>query len=539
MGYVPLVLVVEDNDINRELIREILEDEGYRIKEAENGKEGVEKAGLEIPDLILMDIEMPVMNGLEATRLLKERPETSRVPVIVLTGLNETEDRIKAFDCGAMDYLTKPFNTLELLARVKSYIRFSLLNRKYVLSTLSQDTGLPNRAAFREKLPDLDSPRLMLIKIDNIEAISRFYGESTGTDIEKNFSQVLLQNQPDKLPETTTLFHLGKGLFGFLADDPENLVDKDLAKAQAAQMVNRLDKHHQLTGDAYYDFDVTVVVGFNKENMLEKSELALDEALRNKSEILLVDDIIQDVHHTIGENIFWLKKIREAVQDKRLIPFFQPIFNSKTDKIEKYEALLRMVDKEGNIVPPGKFLFIAKNSKYYPDITRLMTLQAMDQFKSRIDEFTLNLSALDIENRNIREFLVEALKKNPETAARMTLEIVEQEGVKYIDILKEFVQLVKQYGVKIAVDDFGSGYSNFRMLLDMDVDYLKVDGSLIRNIHEDTASRNVVETIKAFADKTSIGIIAEFVANEEIYNCLEEIGIYYHQGYYIGKPEKL
>lgn len=539
MGYVPLVLVVEDNDINRELIREILEDEGYRINEAENGREGVAKAEAEIPDLILMDIEMPEMTGLEATRLLKEKPATSRVPVIVLTGLNETEDRIKAFNCGAMDYLTKPFNTLELLARVKSYIRFSLLNRKYVLSTVSQDTGLPNRAAFREKLPDLVAPKLMLIKIDNIESVSRFYGESTGTEIEKNFSQVLLKNQPDKLVETTTLFHLGKGLFGFLADDPENLVDKKAAIAESAKMVKQLEAHHELTGDAYYDFEVTVVVGFDKENMLEKSELALDEAMHSKSEILLVDDIIQELHHTIGENIYWLKKIREAVQDKRLIPHYQPIYNSKTDKIEKYEALLRMIDEDGNIIPPGKFLFIAKNSKYYPDITKLMTLQAIEQFKDRKDGFTLNLSALDIENEHIRTFLVENLKKNPDAASRLTLEIVEQEGVKYIDILKEFVRKVKQYGVKIAVDDFGSGYSNFRMLLDMDVDYLKIDGSLIRNIHEDTASRNVVETIKAFADKTSIGIIAEFVASEEIYKCLEEIGIHYHQGYYIGKPAKL
>jgi EAL domain-containing protein (putative c-di-GMP-specific phosphodiesterase class I) len=198
-----------------------------------------------------------------------------------------------------------------------------------------------------------------------------------------------------------------------------------------------------------------------------------------------------------------------------------------------------MIDEDGNIVPPGKFLLIAKNSKYYPDITRLMTEQSMEMFKNRPEEFTLNLSALDIENKNIRDFLLDSLEQSPDTASRLTLEIVEQEGVRFIDILKEFVRQVKLYGVKIAIDDFGSGYSNFRMLLDMDVDFLKIDGSLIRNIHTDASSRNVVETIKTFADKTKIGIIAEFVENEEIFQCLKKMGIHYLQGYYIGKPARL
>jgi c-di-GMP phosphodiesterase len=539
MGYVPLILVVEDNEMNRELIREILLDEGYRIKEAHNGKEGVDKALEETPDVILMDIEMPVMTGLEATSLLTKKSQTSRVPIIVLTGLNETEDRIKAFDCGAMDYLTKPFNAHELLARVNSYIRFSLLNKKYVLSTVSQETGLPNRAAFLEKLPDTNTPKLLLIKIDNIESISRFYGESTGTEIEKNFSRFLLAEQPQELKENGTLFHLGRGLFGILMDDPENSCDKNKGIGIASHLQERYAVQRSATKEAHYDIEFTIVLGFDRENMLEKTELALDEALRNQTALLVMDDMIQDVYQAIGENIFWLKKIKEAIQDDRLLPYYQPIFNSATGKKEKYEALVRMIDKNGEVVPPGKFLFIAKNSKYYPDITKVMVQKAMCQFRNRKEEFALNLSAMDIENKNMRDYIFSSLQKLPDTASRLTLEIVEQEGAKYIDILKDFVRQVKQYGVKIAIDDFGSGYSNFRMLLDMEADYLKIDGSLIRNIHEDAASRNVVETIKAFADKTNIGIVAEFVSNKEIYETLKNMGIQYFQGYYFGKPEPM
>jgi EAL domain-containing protein (putative c-di-GMP-specific phosphodiesterase class I) len=288
-----------------------------------------------------------------------------------------------------------------------------------------------------------------------------------------------------------------------------------------------------------YEMDLTVVICFDKEKMLEKGELALEEALRSKTAVMIADDIIEDVHRTIGDNLIWLKKIKESIQDERLMPFYQPIANSSNGKVEKYESLVRMIEKDGNIVPPGKFLFIAKKSKYYHDITKIMLKKTMEKFTGRSEGVSVNLSAMDIEDNAMRDFIVQSLELFPEAASRLTFEIVEQEGFKFFDILKEFIKQVKQYGVKIAIDDFGSGYSNFRTLIDMDVDFLKVDGSLIKNIHTDISSRNVVDTIKTFAEKTSMEIIAEFVENEEIFNCLKNMGIHYCQGYYIGKPELL
>ncbi|MCP5045634.1 MAG: EAL domain-containing protein [bacterium] len=539
MGHVPFVLVAEDDEINRELIKDILEEYGYRVTEAVNGKDAVEKALTEVPDLILMDVEMPVMNGLQAIKQLMEKPETNRVPIIVLTGLNETEDRIKAFDCGAMDFVSKPFNAHELLAHVRSYLRFSLLNKKYVLSTVNHDTQLPNRAAFQEKLPEIKQPTLFLIKIDNIEAISRFYGDATGTGIEKNFSDFLLISQPEGLKTNITLYHLGKGLFGFLTGDGERQIDKETARTIGHRIRTQFGSHQTVIKDVQYDLELTIVVCFDDKNMLEKSEMALDEAMRNKVGVMVAGDVIEDLYHTIGENIFWLKKIKEAVNEQRFVPFYQSILNIDSGKVEKFEALLRMIDVDESVVPPGKFLLIAKNSKYYHDITKFMALQTMEMFRNRSEGFSVNLSALDIENKSMRDFLIDALKEMPDSASRLIFEIVEQEGIKHIDILKDFIKEVKQHGVKIAIDDFGSGYSNFRMLMDMEVDFIKIDGSLIRNIHTDHTSRSVVETIKAFAEKSNIGIIAEFVENKEIFQCLKDIGIGYAQGYYIGKPERL
>lgn len=539
MEYKPLILVVEDNETNRDLLREILESEGYRVNEAENGQIGIINALKEIPDVILMDVEMPVMNGLDATQKLVDLPETARVPIIVLTGLNDSEERIKAFNCGAMDFVTKPFNTYELMARVKSYIRLSLLNKKYVSSTISLETGLPNRLAFREQLPEKIKSKLLLIKIDNFEMASRYYGDATGIGIEKDVAHFLQEAEPKEFKGHATLFHLGKGVFGFLLDDPDNRINGVNASMIIKGLIDRFNDYQSGIKETHHDIELTAVIGFNRENILEKCELALEEAIRCKTGMLIMDDIIKEVYHDIGENMFWLKKIREAVRHSRLIPYYQPIYNSTTNKIDKYESLVRLVDESGDVAEPSQFLAIAKNSRYYSDITRLMTQKSMTMFKERPEGFSLNLSALDIENPTQRDFLLETLRQNPDIASRMTLEIVEQEGVRYIEILKEFVKNVKWHGAKIAIDDFGAGYSNFKTLLDMNADYLKIDGSLILQVHKDPSCRNIVETIKAFADKTHIGVIAEFVENADIFTCLKNIGITLFQGYYIGKPQKL
>lgn len=539
MDYAPLILVVEDNQANRELLREIMEDCGYRVNEAVNGKDAVDKARQEIPDLILMDLEMPVMNGNEAIKILMRENETSRTPIIVLTGLNDMADRIKAFDSGAMDYVNKPFDTHELMAHVRSYLRFSLLNKKYVLSTISHETQLPNRAAFREKLEECVRPQLFLMKLDGLEAISRFYGEATRADIERSFSGFIQKQCLGEFANGAHLFHLDHGLFGLLADDPDNILSTE-KKRHFAESVQECYKNHQfIIRDVHHDLALIIVISSSREFMPEKTELAVDEAVYRKSGILIAEDIIDDVYRKIGENIFWIQQIRAALREDRFIPFFQPIMNNMNGKIEKYESLIRLKDDQGKIVPPGLFLPIAKNSRYYHDITRIVLLKSMDIFKSRPEQFSVNLSALDIEDPAMQKFLLQTLERMPETASRLTFEIVEQEGFHHIFTIREFIKQVKQYGVKIAMDDFGSGYSNFRTLIDMDIDYLKIDGSLIKNIHTDTASFRVVETIQSFAEKISLKIIAEFVENKEIFNCLKQMGIHYSQGYFIGKPDKL
>lgn len=154
-------------------------------------------------------------------------------------------------------------------------------------------------------------------------------------------------------------------------------------------------------------------------------------------------------------------------------------------------------------------------------------------------KISINLSSLDIEKFDTQEKLFELLEEYKEYNSRIIFEILEDEDAKDFTLIKRFIKKVKKMGVQIAIDDFGSGYSNFERLLAFEPDILKIDGSLIKNIVDDKYSKDLVETIVSFAKKQNIQTVAEFVENEEIFNILNSIGVDYSQGYYFGKPESI
>ena len=154
-------------------------------------------------------------------------------------------------------------------------------------------------------------------------------------------------------------------------------------------------------------------------------------------------------------------------------------------------------------------------------------------------DVSINLSAIDMENEAIREDIYRLLTTYGEQAKRVTFELLEDEDVKDFDVVKTFITKVKSYGVKIAMDDFGAGYSNYERLLDFQPDIIKIDGSLVKNIESSKFSVSIVSSIILFAREQGLSVVAEYVENENIFNILKELGVDYFQGYYFGKPALL
>ena len=228
--------------------------------------------------------------------------------------------------------------------------------------------------------------------------------------------------------------------------------------------------------------------------------------------------------------------IREALIDNRIICHYQPIMNLSTGKVSKYETLVRMIDKDNNIVPPVQFLNVSKKTKLYPHITAEVIHQACNIFKDRKESFSVNLSIDDIKDANTVQEIIKTIIKT-KTASRIIFEILESEGIENYDEVINFITQIKALGAEIAIDDFGTGYSNFEHVLRLNVDYIKIDGSLIKGMSENNKHKIIVETIIDFAKKVGSKTIAEFVSDEATFLIVKELGIDFSQGYYTGKPD--
>ncbi len=224
--------------------------------------------------------------------------------------------------------------------------------------------------------------------------------------------------------------------------------------------------------------------------------------METKQDFIIANNILQKEHSEAQRNLKVISSIKKAINDSRIILYFQPIINNKTLEVEKYESLVRLIDENGNVLAPCKFLDIAKRGKYYSQITFIVLDDAFVALKNTDKSITVNLSALDIEQKATRDKIFALLEKHKEHTSRIIFELLEDENIKDFDTFKNFISRVKEMGVRIAIDDFGAGYSNFERLLDYQPDILKIDGSLVRNIVNDRYSYSVVKTIVSFAKGT-------------------------------------
>ena len=242
-----------------------------------------------------------------------------------------------------------------------------------------------------------------------------------------------------------------------------------------------------------------------------------------------------------SEKIIQIKRtIRYALEHKNVIPFFQPICD-KDGAVIKYEALVRIVefdDGKVNVVPPSEFLDISIKSGLYIEIAKEMLQQSLTEFSKRDEKISLNFLPKDFFNAHIMDMLL-AFIKEFDSPQKIVIEITEQEGIEDFDRLVKVIEMLRHLGVLIAIDDFGSGYANYSHILIIKPDYLKIDGSLIKNILTDKDSRILVKNIINFCKDLGITTVAEYVENEALFKLLKEFGVDEYQGYYFGRPINL
>jgi len=280
------------------------------------------------------------------------------------------------------------------------------------------------------------------------------------------------------------------------------------------------------------NLDITIGCSKTDDRMIR---IYAEKALHN-AKLNYVHYMYYDAHlyknESVSENV--LDVLTYNIENNLVEPFFQPIMDNDTEEIVKYEALMRLFDKDGNILSPHTFIHKAKKSRLYTRLMEILINKAISYISTYKKHISINLDYTDILNPNIKKLIVSKVKKQ-KVGKYLTIEILESEKIANYNLVNEFISSMKKYDVKIAIDDFGTGFSNYEYILNLNVDYIKIDGSLIKKINEDIYL-NLIKSIVLFCKEQDIKIVAEFVSDLKILRYVKAIGIDYSQGYYIGKP---
>ncbi|WP_301366660.1 EAL domain-containing protein [Aliarcobacter butzleri] len=388
-------------------------------------------------------------------------------------------------------------------------------------------TNIGNRYKLIEDVSKSVNPCISILDIVSFSDVNDFFGYKTGDNVLKIVARKIEELLIDK--ENYKVYRDHSDTFCIVAqnEDRDKFIKNIDEISKTIGKVPIVIKSRELYVQLSYVFSFE-----SKENLLETANIIKRYSQANKN--IIIYDKALELEKDYEKNIFWTLKIKKALDEDKIVPYFQPIYNLKTNKIEKYEALIRLIDGN-NVISPYYFLDISKKSKQYLQLTKTMIQKTFDYFRDKDFEFSINLTFEDIKSEYISSFIIELLKEY-KIGHRVVFEIVESEEIDNFRKINEFFVTIREYGCKIAIDDFGSGYSNFEYLAKLNVDYIKIDGSLIKDILINKSSQNIVSMLVNFAKGQKVKTIAEFVSNKDILNKVRELGIDYVQGYYIKEP---
>ncbi len=396
---------------------------------------------------------------------------------------------------------------------------------------LDTNTQLPNRQKLlkdKKRLDQDSESTLIIINIDSFQNTNNFYGHDFGDAFLKVIGDWLTLNLP---PVDATLYKFEADIYAILIKVPfsEFNLKKYLKKISMKITKDRIVCHD-------VEVDTTLSIGAIQanKNLLKLAFIACKEAKNRRMPFVIYDKKShkdEEYLHNMQMNHI----LKDALAKNFVTPFFQPILNLQTNQIEKYETLMRIQKEDGSYYLPCEFLDVAKHSKIYSKLSMSLIQKAFETFQISSNGFSINLSYLDMTNLVTTTFILEKLEEF-NVGPWVIFEILESDGIENYDAVLSFIDKVKSYGAKIAIDDFGAGYSNFERITELRVDFIKIDGSLIKNIDKNEEMKIIAKTIVAFAKELGIKTVAEYVHSQAVLECVKEIGIDYGQGFYIGKP---
>lgn len=543
----PVILIADDDPSIRLVLRHVMEQCRYHVIEAGTGLEAMQSTINQIPDLILMDAVMPEMDGFSATEKIKSLSECKEIPVLMATSLDDDLSVARAFEVGASDYITKPFNWSVLKHRI-SRILFAAEAENKIRHLAYHDTltGLPNRMLFIDRINqaisraqrEQDQFALMFIDIDHFKVIN----DSMGHDAGDQLLNIVSDRLKNILRKTDTVARLGGDEFTVIIED---LDEPEWVVSVANNVLKLLDQPAEIDGqEVHIGGSIGIAMypqdGENVGALLKNADTAMYKAKemgRQTFQFYASEMSLKAMQRLELEN-----QLRHALKAEEFTVYYQPKIDLSNEQCTGVEALVRWQHPERGIVLPDEFIPLAEETGLIIQLDEWVMRTACSQFKkwqssgSTLMNLSVNISARHFHDGGLVERCKKILKGTLIEAGNLEIELTESALVENYSIAQNVLNEIHEMGVGIALDDFGKGYASMSYLKEFPFDTVKIDRSFVHDIPDNPENTAIVKAIIQLANALKLKFVAEGVETEQQKKYLIEQECSYGQGYLWSEP---
>lgn len=543
----PVILVADDDPSIRLLLRHVMEQCGYHVIEAVNGLQAVELTVKQLPDLILMDAVMPELDGFRATEEIRKVPECQSITVLMATSLDDDQSVSRAFDVGACDYVTKPFNWSVLKHRVTRMLLAADAERKIRhIAYHDSLTGLPNRMLFIDRIDQAISRAqrengqfaLLFIDIDHFKVINDSMGHAAGDQL----LNVVSQRLQGILRKSDTIARLGGDEFTVIV---EGLQEAEWVVAVANNIIRILEAPVEINqqqvhvsgsiGIALYPQD-----GESFGVLLKNADTAMYKA-KDKGRHTF-QFYASEMSQKVMRRLELENEIRTALKQEEFVVYYQPKVNLKDNQYTGVEALVRWQHPQRGIIAPIEFVPLAEETGLIIQLDKWVIRTACEQFKkwcdsaSTLQSLSVNISARHFKEGGLPEFCEEVLQSSQLAPGCLEIELTESALVDNYEGAKNILNKIHNMGICIALDDFGTGYASMSYLKEFPFDTVKLDRSFVKDVPDDEESTAIVNAMIQLSSALKLNTVGEGVETEQQRAYLADNNCVYAQGYLWSKP---
>jgi len=556
------ILVVDDEPDNFDVIETLLSAQNYQLHYAASGQSAIASLDTFEPDLILLDVMMPGMDGIEVCQRIKAMPQWESVPIIVVTALTTKKDLAQCLTAGADDFISKPVNSLELTARVRSMLRIrqqyqqlatfnarleaTVQQRTAELQTMIFEDGLtalPSRTFLVQKLAELlqsgeSSFAVVCLDCDQFKLVNGSFGHAIGDQLLIAIAERLRQH----LRPGDVLARMGEDEFCFLLHQIEDAVALEPFIQTILRSFNAPFSlvNCEIFMTACMGISLSNDAAGQSEELLQDADTAMYQAkLRGKGSYQIFD---RQMHLAMFNRLMLENDLQRSLEQQEFVLYYQPIVHLQTQKLAGFEALLRWQHPERGMVSPGEFIPCMETTGLIVPVGMLVFKQACQQLRSWQQQgwteitMSVNLSVRQFACPTLLADIDRVLSETAINPGYLKLEITESAIMDNAEMAIALTKELRSRQIQISIDDFGTGYCSLGYLHHFPVDTLKIDRSFVNQIQGGNRNYQVVNTIIALSNQLELAVIAEGIETTQQLEWLQQLGCQFGQGYLFSKP---